>query len=572
MKKSTLIMILSLVLAVAIGVGSTMAYLQATDEDVNVMTLGSVYITQNEQERDADGNLVPFTPNKPAYPAVGPIDWADEGVVVNGTEYKVFTDELQNVVDKIVTVTNTGKSDAYIRTIIAIEAPDYDPADLIHINYNDTGVVISAPVCFTRDGVDYVCFCFTYADALAPQETSAPSLVQLFLDSDVTNADVEKFGETWEVLVLSQAVQTQGFADAETALNTAFEAVTSAKVAEWFGGDFGKNIGSPGNKNDTNNPPEFFPTTSWQKEGNPDTSWYNDTDTEFVIDTEEEFAGFAKLVNDGNTFSKKTVKLGADLDLSAHNWVPIGKSQKQFQGTFDGQGNTISNLIAIHEGVSDIGLFGMTSNGTVKNFTVDNATVTGYLDVGVVAGTPYTTKYSDITLTGLIRVDGFSYVGGLGGKNAYANINNITINAKSGSYVKANSVDKNGTAYRTYVGGVIGFMGEGGHTVTDVTSNINVYGSTIDVGGITGIAHYGNSFINCSSSGDVYITDATEAADVEEMGGIAGVWHNHSNVTFDGCSFTGTLNANIAEGVDLSDNTIVGNAYSATGTGELIIK
>ncbi len=261
MKKSTLIMILSLVLAVALGVGGTLAYLQDTDEDVNVMTLGSVYITQNEQERDADGNLVPFTPNKPAYPAVGPIEWAEagKGVVVNGTEYKVFTDELQNVVDKIVTVTNTGKSDAYIRTIVAIEAPDYDPTDLIHFNYNVTDVAISAPVCFTRDGVDYVCFCFTYPEALAPQETSAPSLVQLFLDSKATNADIEKFGETWEVLVLSQAVQTQGFADAETALNTAFEEVNAENVAKWFGADFGQNIGTPGEDWINNNPPSFVP-------------------------------------------------------------------------------------------------------------------------------------------------------------------------------------------------------------------------------------------------------------------------------------------------------------------------
>ncbi|MBR6569588.1 MAG: SipW-dependent-type signal peptide-containing protein, partial [Clostridia bacterium] len=42
------ILILSIVLSVAIAVGGTMAYLQDTDEDVNVMTLGNVYITQNE--------------------------------------------------------------------------------------------------------------------------------------------------------------------------------------------------------------------------------------------------------------------------------------------------------------------------------------------------------------------------------------------------------------------------------------------------------------------------------------------------------------------------------------------
>ena len=51
MKKTTLLMVLSMILAVALGVGSTMAYLQDTDEDVNVMTLGNVDIEQHEFER-----------------------------------------------------------------------------------------------------------------------------------------------------------------------------------------------------------------------------------------------------------------------------------------------------------------------------------------------------------------------------------------------------------------------------------------------------------------------------------------------------------------------------------------
>ena len=89
-----------------------------------------------------------------------------------------------------------------------------------------------------------------------------------------------------------------------------------------------------------------------------------------------------------------------------------------------------------------------------------------------------------------------------------------------------------------------------------------------------GIAHYGNNFKNCSCSGNVEIYNASEAGEAEEMGGIAGVWHNQNGttVTFDNCSFTGALKANFVTGVDLSDNTIVGAAYSTSGTGELIIK
>ena len=57
------------------------------------------------------------------------------------------------------------------------------------------------------------------------------------------------------------------------------------------------------------------------------------------------------------------------------------------------------------------------------------------------------------------------------------------IRADKGSYVKAQS-----ETYRTYVGGVVGFMGEGNNVLSNVESNIDVIGSTCDVGGITGIA------------------------------------------------------------------------------------
>jgi len=225
--KKAILLVTTYALIAALAVGGTLAYLQDSDSDVNVMTLGNVSIEQIEQERDENGNLVDFTQAKPAYPVVGPIEWAAEGVDVNGTEYKVFTDELKNVVDKIVTVENTGESDAYIRTIVAIEAPDGDPNDLIHINWNGTDVTLDGGFTTKINGVDYAIFTFTYNEALAANEVSAPSLMQVFLDSKTTNEDCALFGETWEILVLSQAVQTAGFADAKTALDTAFGAITT---------------------------------------------------------------------------------------------------------------------------------------------------------------------------------------------------------------------------------------------------------------------------------------------------------------------------------------------------------
>ena len=294
---------------------------------------------------------------------------------------------------------------------------------------------------------------------------------------------------------------------------------------------------------------------------------------EYLIGSVNGLKWLSTTTNAGTTFSGKTVKLTANLDLNNEEWTPIGKSGAAFQGTFDGQNYTVSNL-TITGNKSDVGLFGFTSNGEIKNLTVKNANVSGYLDVAVVAGTPYTSKYTNIKVTGHVEINAFAYVGAVGGKNAYANWKDITIDVDASSYVKANSVNADGTANRTYVGGACGFNGEGSHSFTNVTSNINVEGSTCDVGGLFGIAHYGNSFINCSSTGNVTITNAAEAADAEEIGGIAGVWHNQTgySVTFEGCKYTGTLKTNITEGVDLSDNKITGKAYSATGEGQLIIK
>ena len=280
---------------------------------------------------------------------------------------------------------------------------------------------------------------------------------------------------------------------------------------------------------------------------------------------------FAVMVNNGKTFENYTVTLDADIDLNNQPWTPIGTSTNAFKGNFDGKGHKISNLKAGTNSQSDVGLFGFTTDGTIKNIHIHNAEIKGYLDVGVVAGTPYTTEYSNIKVTGLVKVEGYAYVGGMFGKNAYANLTDLTINADEGSYVKAESGD-----YRTYVGGVVGFMGEGGHSVSNVVSNIDVYGSTCDVGGITGIAHYNNKFINCSCTGNVTLENAQDAGYHLEIGGIAGVWQNESGtVTFTNCSFTGTLITRL-NGVDYSEeiavtNKITGRAYSTTGTGQLII-
>ena len=147
--------------------------------------------------------------------------------------------------------------------------------------------------------------------------------------------------------------------------------------------------------------PVFADDTNWADRANIE--WYSDsTASEYTLSTAEDLAGLASLVNGGTSFEKKIIKLGNDIDLEGIEWTPIGKSGSNFKGTFDGNGNTIKNLSITGWG-SDVGLFGFTTVGEIKDFTLENASVSGYLDVGAVAGTPYTSKYSNITVPGILH-------------------------------------------------------------------------------------------------------------------------------------------------------------------------
>ena len=458
--KKALLVATAYLTVIALAIGGTLAYLQDEDSNVNVMTLGNVKIEQIEQQRGDDGKLEDFVDGKPALPAVGPIEWATEGVDVNGTEYKVFTDDLKNVIDKIVTVKNTGKSPAYVRTIIVIEAPDYDPENLIHVNVNPDGLTQTAWAPVELDGVKYVYSVFTYTEALKPDEISAPSLMQVFLDSDADNEFCEKLGDTWEIIAISQAVQVDGFENAATALDTAFEEPSAANIAEWLKKAY---TDDEAKKKDT-----------W--DGTSDTSWYNDTDTEFTLTTAEQLAGLAELVDGGNTFEGKTIKLDKDFDLKyipegatePKSFNPIGSYRKDtaFKGTFDAQDHTISNLSqntweldnGYYYDDLGLGLFGKVEDATVKNLVMDDASISGESAIcGTVAATAYgECTFENITVSNS-KVNDYQYyaggvVGWASGDHTYKNINmeaSTTIGGQWGDFGNAN-------------GGIIGGIGSTG--------------------------------------------------------------------------------------------------------------
>ena len=271
--KKILLMGVSYALIAALAIGGTLAYLKDEDSAVNVMTLGNISIEQHEYERatNADGSyktdatygyvLKGFTQAKPLYPATdldangnpynyGAGDYDQTRVKMSqvgshGT-MDVFVNE--NAIDKFVTVENTGKTDAYVRTIIAMEI-----GSLTEARFDE---VISTSSFMTAEGVwkvtdigiveiggnNYYIIEYVYNGAkalggvhengvLPAGDTTYPSLCQVYMTAAATNEDVEKIdgnkNGTYEILVVSQAVQANGFANAETALNAGFGDITT---------------------------------------------------------------------------------------------------------------------------------------------------------------------------------------------------------------------------------------------------------------------------------------------------------------------------------------------------------
>ncbi len=119
-----------------------------------------------------------------------------------------------------------------------------------------------------------------------------------------------------------------------------------------------------------------------------DTSWYDAAKSAYEIKTAAELAGVAKIVNAGNSLAGKTVKIMNDIDLNGAPWTPIGVKGATFGGTLEGQGYTIYNLNVV--GTEGVGLIGVAGNSaSIYNVNITNATVAGTHYVGAVMGYGY---------------------------------------------------------------------------------------------------------------------------------------------------------------------------------------
>lgn len=262
-------------------------------------------------------------------------------------------------------------------------------------------------------------------------------------------------------------------------------------------------------------------------DGTADTSWYDENKTEFHLQTAEQLAGMAKLVNDNTAnFKDKTVYLDNDLDLGGHEWISIGNGANtawgSFQGIFDGQSHVVYNLYS-HEGLKSEnkdnnnnlyrnGLFGAIYNATVQNLGIENADIvipmndTSTYGKGILVDwmTDSTIKncYTTGSITGGSYIEKF--IGGIAG---FLNGNNrisqcYSTAAITGNYDGEYYAEQEGGLEPMdcwdSLGGIVGASYTGQVTISDCWFGGEIVVNSIQapVGGIIGFGQ-GVSMVNC---------------------------------------------------------------------------
>ena len=312
-------------------------------------------------------------------------------------------------------------------------------------------------------------------------------------------------------------------------------------------------------------------------------------ETEYVVNSASELAWLADFVNGlaASTFATRAGNepvhfvLNADIDLDNMPWTPIGTSENNFVGTFDGNGHSIKNLNIVEteakEGKAYMGFLGYANNATIKNVTFENVYVNvACLDIdhsqghiGAVAGSlEGTSTIENVTVKGDITVyatqtaNGASRVAVIAGGNAYGNVTmkNVHVKANEGSSLIANN----------NVGALAGQL-QGKMVFENCSSNINVTANKFFAGGLVGIAA-GDSYIkNCHTTGDVAVVAGREGRHNDEyrVGGIAGGWADGKTKVFtlEGCTYTGKVSGKNSDGTvaePLDYAGYVGRGYTLT--------
>ena len=207
--------------------------------------------------------------------------------------------------------------------------------------------------------------------------------------------------------------------------------------------------------------------------------------TNYSIASAADLLALQNAVAAGYNFSDKIVTLSGDVDLSAYeNWAPIGSEDTPFAGTFDGANNTITGLKITEDVVGLSGRMGLAGLfGKVKDATIQNLTVAG-----------------NITLSATDATEGL-YIGGICANGENVTVINCTNN------VEVNASEYSSETVTVAVGGIVGGV-EKNATFTNCHNTAKLAASTNDevdytvVGGITSAVYMQKvTDTNCSNSG-----------------------------------------------------------------------
>jgi hypothetical protein len=287
----------------------------------------------------------------------------------------------------------------------------------------------------------------------------------------------------------------------------------------------------------------------------------------YRVRTGAQLAYLRQQVNAGTAYVNTYFTLTGYLDLNNEEWTAIGTVTDPFKGIFDGAGHIIYNLYINKSGNGYQGLFGYLNGATIQNLGLENINVTGWDDVGGVAG--YVSFSSSIEYcysTGNVTGTG-NYTGGVAGN--VGNSSSIehcysTGNISGTQYVGGIAGYASYTASIEYcysTGNITGTAGHVGGIAGQVYNNIriensystgNVSGAGSDVGGVAGRVETNSSIENSYSTGNVSGGHST--------GGIAGEVYNSGSIKK--CYSTGDVSGGTGNGV----GGVAGQVYDGVVT------
>ena len=230
-------------------------------------------------------------------------------------------------------------------------------------------------------------------------------------------------------------------------------------------------------------------------------------------------------------------------DLKDIPWTPIGNWDNAFEGTFDGNGYTISNLyinLPEEETGSGVGLFGVAKNATIKGINVENVNIVGYEMVATIVGSPYTgCKISDCHVTGNINIVAeWAYVAGVVGYG-YTKIENCSVVANGTGVITSKT--------RNAVGGISAWLLEDVSSINNCeVKNLSLTGWA-NIGAITGFIHYSGVIDGCSAE-NVVLTKTREDG-ISTIGLASGGWNYNASKAI-------TITNNTFKNIELNGNYV----------------